>query len=790
MKSFIYTLFGIAIALTFATARETKPLDDGWRFNAGDVANAQNPACNDRDWQEVHIPHDWAIAGPYNKAAGGAQGYLRRSQVGWYRLHLPDIAPEDHARVQFDGVYRESEVWINGVSLGKRPNGYISFCYDITPHLRPHGNVIAVRVDNSGKLADRWYSGAGIYRRVWLTTTGTVAVAPWGVTVTTPRAEADRATVTVCVAIENHYTGDAALEILTEILDPDGKAVATLTSTSDTATVEKPRRWSPESPSLYTARTMIKRSGVVVDEVSTPFGIRSLKFTPERGFELNGEVTKMKGVCVHHDAGCLGSAFYTSSWERRLRTLKQLGCNAIRTSHNPQAPAFLDLCDRLGFLVVNEAFDKWKWDQGWYTPFYDKWSQRDLADFVRRDRNHPCVVVWSVGNEVTEQRDLAAMDRMLPPLVACVKRLDPTRPVTVALEPHCNPAEMVEAPVEEKVRRTMSIARHVDLLGLNYHEPWYDDYLKANPKLVILGTENYAGYRKRRLHPSSFDDRNPWFDVERHPQAISQFLWTGIDYLGEAGHIWPVKGWTGALIDTSGCVKPRAYFQQSVWSAKPMVHAAVLSDKEPDQLEPFPWSWPRLAGHWTLQESHGNQVRVVVYSNCEEVELLLDGKSCGRQRPAEEPNRITVWDLRWHPGILVTRGFNGGTQVAEHVLKTAGAPARIEVAADHPELSADGQDLCHVEVRVVDIDGIVVPTACNQIGFDVDGPARLIGVDNGDLTSDEPYQANRRRAFQGRCLAILRAGNRAGDSELVVTSEGLPSQTISVHCRPLNPSRP
>ena len=796
MIGLILSLGACFSSLKAAETRVTKALDDGWRFTTGDVAGAENPAYDDRDWRVVRLPHDWAICGPYDQAAGGGQGYLRRPQVGWYRLHLDlqDCTPENRALIQFDGVYRESEVWINGVSLGKRPSGYISFHYDLTSHLRTKDNVIAVRVDNSGALGDRWYSGAGIYRRVWLTTTGPVAVAPWGVTVTTPRAEADKAEVALRLIMENHQEKAAAVETLTEICDPSGAVVARIIASGNipargtaelggASLVAQPRRWSSEDPALYTARTTIKRSGAVVDEVSTSFGIRSLKFTSERGFELNGQVTKMKGVCLHHDAGCLGAAFFVRAWERRLQMLKQLGCNAIRTSHNPADPAFLDLCDRLGFLVVNEAFDKWMWKSGWYTPFYAEWSQRDLADFVRRDRNHPSVVVWSVGNEVTEQRDLEAMERMLPPLVSCVKRLDPTRPVTLALEPHCWPAELKDAPVAEKVRRTMAIAKHLDLLGVNYQEPWYDDYLKANPELVILGTENYGCYRKRRLNQSAYDERNPWFDVESRPQVISQFLWTGIDYLGEAARGWPVKGWTGALMDTSGGVKPRAYFHQSVWSAKPMVRAAVFSDKEPDQLEDFPWSWPRLADHWSLQEPAGNPVRVATFSNCEEVELIVNGKSCGRRKPADEPNRIAVWSVPWHPGTLVARGFKGGQQVAEHELKTAESPARIEVVADRPELIADGQDLCHVEVRVVDKNGTVVPSAANQIGFDVDGPVQLIGVDNGDLTSNEAYQTNRRRAFQGRCLAVLRAGKSVGEAELLVTAEGLPAQKVKISCR-------
>ena len=776
--------------------REIQPLDDGWRFTTGDTAGAEDPAYDDRDWREVHLPHDWAIAGPYNQAVGTAQGFLRRPQVGWYRLHLDlkNKLPGRRVLIQFNGVYRESEVWVNGVSLGKRPNGYISFYYDLTPHLRSHVNVIAVRVDNSGATADRWYSGAGIYRRVWLTTTGPVSVAPWGVTITTPRAGADKAEVALRLTLENHETKAVAVETLTEIRDPSGAIMGRISANttlpaSGTAElagstmIAEPRRWSPDEPALYTARTVIKRSDAVADEVSTAFGIRSLNFSPEKGFELNGRVTKMKGVCLHHDAGCLGAAFYVRSWERRLQSLKRLGCNAIRTSHNPADPAFLDLCDRLGFLVINEAFDKWMRKSAWYTPFFNDWSQRDLGDFVRRDRNHPCVVVWSVGNEVTEQCDLEAMDRILPPLVACVKRLDSTRPVTLALEPHCVPAAMLKAPIEEKVRRTLSIARHLDVVGLNYHEAWYDDYLKADPKLIILGTETFGYFRSQRLIPWARTERNPWFDVGAHPQVISQFLWAGIDYLGEAARGWPGKGWTGALIDTAGFVKPRAYFHQSVWSDVPMIHAAVLSDREPTQLENHPWDWPKLAGHWTLNEVKGDIVRVVAYSNCEEVELFRNGTSYGRRWPAEEPNRMTVWSVPWTSGTLVARGFIHNRPSAEHVLKTAGVPARIEVSADRHELAADGQDLCHVEVRVVDKDGEVVPSAANQIGFDIDGLVQLIGVDNGDLTSNEAYQGNRRNAFQGRCLAVLRAGKRNGDSSLLVTAEGLPSVTVKISSR-------
>ena len=792
-------LVGTFVPLSAAaepSPRSERALDTGWRFTTGDVEGAQMPSYDDRDWQEVHLPHDWEIAVPYNQATGGGQGYLRRPEVGWYRLNLDDpaLSPGGRVLVRFDGVYRESEVWINGVSLGKRPYGYIGFVYDLTPHLKPHGNVIAVRVDNSGPLSDRWYSGAGIYRRVWLEVTGPVAVAPWGVTVRTPEVSGDRAEVDLSAEVENHGASVAEVEATTEIIDPSGAVTGRIMTSgsipakgsselSGKVSIRDPRRWSPDDPALYTARTMIRKSGAVVDEISTTFGIRSLRFSKERGMELNGEVTKMKGVCLHHDSGCVGASFYKQSWERRLKTLKQLGCNAIRTSHNPPDPAFLDLCDRLGFLVLNEAFDKWTSKSGWYTPFFEKWSQRDLADFVRRDRNHPCVVAWSVGNEVTEQRDLETMERLLPPLVKCVKQLDPTRPVTVALEPHCWPEELKKGPVEEKVRRTLAIARHVDLLGLNYQEQWYDDYLAANPDLIILGTENYPYYRKRRTEPNAYDEKNPWFDVASRPQVLGQFLWTGSDYLGEAARGWPGKGWTAAMLDTAGFVKPRAYFQQSVWSTNPMVHTAVFSDSEPDQLEDHPWSWPALADHWSLDKKPGSVVKVATFSNCEEVELLLNDQTQGRRRPDEAPNRILTWALPWKPGSLTARGYIGGKQVVEHLLKTAGAPEHLEVIADRPGLQANGQDLCHVEVRVVDKEGTVVPAATNQIGFDINGPARLIGVDNGDLTSNESYVSHSRHAFRGRCLAVIRAGNREGESKLLVTAEGLPSQEIAIICR-------
>ena len=630
---------------------------------------------------------------------------------------------------------------------------------------------------------------------MWLVKTDFVAIAPWGVFVATPKVKSTASEVNIEVAVENHTAQKMYVEAITKILDVEGKVVSTIKTgeyisengkieVKGKAVVVNPILWSPDQPYLYSAQTTINTNGLVRDELITTFGIRSLRFTSKRGFELNGVETKMKGVCLHHDAGCLGAAFYERAWERRLIKLKELGCNAIRTSHNPSDPALLDLCDRLGFLVLNEAFDKWTSKSSWYTPFYNEWSQQDLSDFVLRDRNHPSIIIWSVGNEVTEQRDLDVMDQMLPPLVKCIKRLDTTRPVTLALEPHLWPAELRASSVDdEKVRRIMSIAKHVDILGVNYQEPWYQDYIKANPEVVILGTENYGYYRKRKMNQSYYEDKNPWFDVKNNKQVIGQFLWTGIDYLGEARGIWPVKGWTAAMIDAAGYIKPRAYLQQSFWSKKPMVRVAVFSDNEPNQLEAAPWSYPRLADHWTLQEPAGSMVRVVTFSNCEEVELVLNGTSVGRQRPAEMLNQSVIWNVPWNPGTLVARGFNGGKQVAEHELKTAEAPSRIEVIVDRPELVADGQDLCHVEVRIVDKHGIVVPGASNQVGFDIDGSVKLIGVDNGDLTSDESYQTNRRMAFQGKCLAVLRAGNTSGESELLVTYKGLPSKKIKVSCR-------
>lgn len=795
-----FLLFLSFLAVSFAQknapVRETIPLDNGWRFLTGNLVGAQEPNYNDIDWTEVHLPHDWLIAEPYNPEAKASQGYLHRRQIGWYRRHL-SCSPDDLKKrtiIRFDGVYRESEVWINGQSLGKRPNGYISFSYDLTPYLRSGDNTIAVRADISGEFMDRWYSGAGIYRRVWLEKMGDVAIAPWGIFVTTPKISSTKAEVDLSVNIVNHTEHTVNVEAITRILDVEGKVVSTIKAgtqiqannkieISGKSIVNNPVLWSPDQPYLYSAQTTIYANGQPTDEVFTTFGIRSLRFTSKRGFELNGVETKMKGVCLHHDAGCLGAAFYEKSWERRLLKLKELGCNAIRTSHNPADPVFLDLCDRLGFLVVNEAFDKWTSKSSWYTPFFEEWSQRDLSDFVLRDRNHPSVVVWSVGNEVTEQRDLDVMDRMLPPLVACVKKLDITRPVTLALEPHLWPAELRTSSAEEKVRRVMSIAKHLDLLGANYQEPWYEDYIKSNPNLVILGTENYGYYRKMRMNQSFYESQNPWFDVKNNTQVIGQFLWTGIDYLGEAVGLWPVKGWSAALIDASGHIKPRAYLQQSLWSQKPMVRLAVLSENEPNQLEGLPWSTPRLADHWTLKDAVSTMVRVVSFSNCEEVELIVNDVTVGKQRPADMKNQTIIWNVPWRPGTLVARGYIGGKQVAEHELKTAEAPSHIEVFVDRPELIADGQDLCHVEVRIVDKNGTVVPSASNQIGFDIEGPVKLIGVDNGDLTSDESYQTNRRMAFQGKCMAVLRAGFASGDSELLITCKGLPSKKIKILCR-------
>lgn len=759
------------LVMTVQGQRRIQSLDKDWRFLKGDTTGAEKPSFNDAGWRQVDVPHDWMIEGPYDAAnrTGRGGGYLPAG-IGWYRkkLSLPNELKGRKIFVQFDGVMANSEVWINGNSVGKRPYGYSSFSYDLTPyvHFGKESNIISVKVIDSLQPASRYYTGAGIYRHTWLIATGTVHVANWGVFVTTPQVSAEKASVNIKAAIDNPDSKNKEIQVQASIVDKDGKQVASDLSQGMLAAgerttmyismqVKKPLLWDIEHPELYHAVIRVLSGKEVLDNVITTFGIRSIKWNAATGFSLNDRNLKLYGVCLHHDAGAVGAAVPLSIWEKRFTALKKIGVNAIRTSHNPVAPEFLDLCDRMGFLVMDEDFDTWMarkepGDNG-YNLYFKDWWQKDLGDQVMRDRNHPSIVIWSVGNEIHDNLGDSAGFKKYRDQQDLIHQLDGTRPVTMALF----------RPNVSHVYQNGFIEM-MDVVGQNYRENELVAIHEQKPQMIVVGTEN--GH-----------SRDAWLSLRDHPYVAGQFLWTGIDYLGEA--VWPMIANPSGLIDKTGMEKPRGYERESWWSGKPMLF--IVRHEANGGQGP-------LVPDWTPAEMEAyDEADVSVYSNCDEVELFLNGKSLGsKEKPADDAARS--WKFTFEKGSLKAVGKNKGKVVAEQELKTAGAPAKIILKADQSKLSNDWNDVAFVTATVVDANGVVCPNADNEISFAIDGPGVIAAVDNGNNSSHESYQGNKRKAYKGNCVALIKANAANGKITIKASAAGLGDGSVSIEAVPPN----
>ncbi len=775
-----------------ATQRTLTDFDGGWLFSKSDPANAAGPAFDDAAWRRLDVPHDWAIEEKFDPSLASCTGFLPGG-IGWYRKHFSvDAAARGKSvHLEFDGIYHRSQVWINGFFVGGRPSGYASFEVDLTPYLKSGGddNVIAVRVDHSRHADSRWFTGSGIYRHVRMRITDRRRIATWGVFVTTPEVERERARVRIEATVLNGAGEAGDFSLSTDVIGPDGKVAGTATvafhagAAAESRVVQqvdipRPLRWSPGEPHLYTARCRLLAGTATVDETATPFGIRTLRFDPEKGMFLNGQPLKIKGVCIHHDAGCLGAAVPLGVLERRLRLLKDLGVNAIRTSHNPPAPELLDCCDRLGLLVKDEAFDEFtpaknKWIAGWnsgtparsgYAEDFAQWSVTDVRDMVRRDRNHPSVIMWSIGNEIDYANDpfshpvlggefrpehprAEEMAKMARPLIDAVKATDPTRPVTMAL---------ANAPMSDAV----GLGEMLDIVGYNYQESRYSADHARFPKRFIFGSETSHRYAD-------------WAVVRDHEYVGGQFLWTGIDYLGEASR-FPNHGSRAGLLDLCGFKKPLAWFRESLWSPEPMVYLCVSrgSSNGPGRGGRPPaesWNWP-----------DGSRLTVRCYSNCPAVRLTLNDRVVGTRSLTESTNGELTWDLPFEPGVLKATGLRDGAAVREFRLETAGPPARIELLPDRLDPLSSDRSIRHAEFRVVDARGVRIPDAADLLEFTVAGPGAIIGLENGDLNTPEPYGTKRTKAYHGRGLVILRVTGPSGDITLRATGVGLQEGTTTL----------
>ncbi|MCC9167004.1 beta-galactosidase GalB [Pontibacter harenae] len=777
--------------------RERADFTKGWSFNLGEQQNAQNPEFNSSGWRTLNLPHDWSIEGEFSeKNPAGAGGGALPGGIGWYRKTFT-VSEEEKGKIfyiDFDGVYSNSEVWINGQSLGKRPNGYISFRYDLTPHLK-YGNaenVIAVKVNNSQQPNSRWYSGSGIYRNVWLTKVNPVHVAHWGTYVTTPEVSKQAAKVAINTKINNRAQQLGPFSLTNIIYNATGVEVSRVTSEAiqlngeenefnQELTVQNPELWSVEAPNMYKVVTLVEQDGKVVDNYETPVGLRFFNFDAKEGFSLNGKKMKILGVCNHHDLGALGAAINVRALERQLEILRGMGVNGIRTSHNPPAPELLELCDKMGFIVMDEVFDMWKQEKSKfdYSHVWDEWHAQDLRDFIVRDRNHPSVFIWSIGNEIPEQYKPEGTT-IANELAGIVTSLDKTRPITAGLN-------------EPYPHNTIYKSGELDLIGFNYHHEDFEKFPETFPGQKFIATETTSALATRGSYdmPSDsirrwpyrwdlpFNDGNddltvsaydnvsaPWGStheetwkvMKKHDFLSGMYIWTGFDYLGEpTPYGWPARSSYFGVVDLAGFPKDTYYMYKSEWTDEPVLHV-------------FP--------HWNWEP--GKTVDVwAYYNNADEVELFLNGKSIGTKKKEGDDLHV-MWRLPFQPGTLRAVSRKNGKEVLTKEIKTAGAPAKIVLEADRKTINADGKDLSFITVKVVDKDGNLVPKANNLVKFNVEGNAFIAGVDNGLQTSMETFKAQQRSAFNGLALAILQAQEQAGEVKLTATAEGLEPADITI----------
>ena len=792
-------LFVVLAAVTFrAEAREKINFDKGWRFILADSAQMSLAMYDDSAWRMLNVPHDWAIEGDFSASApSGNSGGALPGGVGWYRKSF-EVAAADKGKlfyIDFDGVYMNAKVWINGQLLGQRPYGYSSFRFDLTPHLKFGArNVVAVRVDNSDQPNSRWYSGCGIYRHVWLVKTEKIHVAHWGTHVV---AEGNK--VSVSVSIDNNTTSQQTVVVRNKIISPAGVQVASASkklSLNPSAKsirslsqlkVSRPQIWSCETPYIYKVVTTIEQNGKVVDTYETPTGFRTFKFDAEKGFSLNGKSMKINGVCQHHDLGCLGAAVNEDALYRQLRILKEMGTNAVRCSHNPPAPELLAMCDTMGLIVMDESFDMWRRrkTKNDYARFFDQWAERDLTDLVLRDRNHPSILMWSIGNEVLEQWSSADADTLSAEqanlilnaghdastlshgtemsvnsllcknLCEIIRRLDNTRPITAG----CN---------EPDPKNHLFKSGALDIIGFNYHHQWVKDVPKNFPGKPFIFSESVSALQTRgfymmpsdsvykapiewwlpyqdpsfqcsaydNMHASWSSTHEETWDVVKHNDFVGgQFIWTGFDYIGEpTPYGFPARSSYFGIVDLAGFPKDSYYMYQSEWTDKQVLHL-------------FP--------HWNWLE--GQDIDLwCYYNNADEVELFVNGKSQGVKAKKDAHDYHLMWRVKFEPGEVKAVARKNGNVVAEKTIRTAGAPAQLRMTSDRAAFgnNPNGDNLAFITVEVLDKDGNLCPRAEDQVFFEVEG-GRIVGVDNGNPISMERCKDTKRKAFHGKCLVVV-----------------------------------
>ena len=840
LNQFLAVMLPLSFLVSSCGSGMEEPFFLDWNFHLGELENAQDPGLDDTDWEKVSIPHDWSILlGPQQGNTAASTGFVPGG-IGWYRKHftLDEDPAGKHVRVEFDGIYNNSTVWINGVELGKRPYGYSSFAYELTPHLKGAGedNVLAVHVDRTAYADSRWYTGSGIYRDVRLVITDQVHIPQWGVRITTPEIIGEKALVHVECEVNPGERSGESIGVELDIVGPSGMKTA---SWSDELVLEKgslvtaeivlegPELWSLEDPALYRVEVSLKDGAKLLDRQSATFGIRSIHFDADKGFFLNGKPVKIKGVNMHHDAGCLGSAVPKDVWRMRIARLQSMGCNAIRMAHNPHDPNFMDLCDEMGMLVMAEAFDEWGRAKGknkeWigdnaatgaiarsYPSVFGEWAERDLKDLIRRDFNHPSVIMWSMGNEIewtypyypqaTTYEEPDATDEYYDntpsyngellrqrlkefnpgpdSLLIIAKMLrnwiletDTTRYITAGT-------------VQPSVGLASGYHAQLDVSGFNYRAAEYDAAHKAYPETRIIGSENWVSWPE-------------WKAVDERDFVAGIFVWTGYAYLGEAGP-WPRKGLNISLFDFAGHLTPRGHMFETLWKEDPKVYMVTTPEEESEfswsdeegwtftqrQMPPNiwqalrKWEWYDVYEHWNFEA--GEHIVAQVYTNCEEAELYLNGESLGKKPRAGFEDNVMKWRVPFADGHLEVVGYNQGKEADRYSLHTAGEASSIAISADRESMAANHRDVCLVQVQLQDGKGFPVRHLDEEVRFEIDGPARLLGIDNGSEFNVEGMRKDHVTSYCGRAFLFLQSTGEQGQLSISAHTAGAESETISI----------
>ncbi|GJM62754.1 sugar-binding domain-containing protein [Persicobacter diffluens] len=824
----IYFLLLIIGNLACQSTPESRKVEDfnfNWKFHWGDVGEAYQMTFNDTNWEQLRLPHDWSIQFPFTqKNAAGATGFLPGG-IGWYRknFRVPKTDQGKHVFICFDGVYNNAEVWINGHYLGKRPYGYVNFEYELTPHLKwGEENIIAVKADRSAFIDSRWYPGSGIYRNVKLVTTHDLHIPIHGTFVETLSIEEERAEINIALELVNLSAEKENIKLINEVWF-DGKKITQkeeklklkeqfTRSHALKMDIEQAVLWDISQPKMYQLITKIEIQGQEVDQYTTPFGIRTFEFTKNQGFFLNGQDRMIKGVCLHHDGGLVGAAVPKGVWKRRLKKLKNAGVNAIRTAHNPPSAEFLDLCDQMGFIVQHEFFDEWdnpkdkrhNYNQQQsdsltigYTRYFREWGERDLKAVMKRDRNHPSIVMWSIGNEIEwtypsygnatgywgkhktgninyywdeprlnkeEMQDIFAQSKKDNPALTTTaqrlsrwtKEMDKNRPVTANL-------------VMPTVSNFSGYSEALDVVGLSYRQAVYGYMSRNYPEMTFLGTENWTRYHE-------------WKAIEEHPAMTGIFLWTGINYMGES-RSWPKKGSGSGLLDFAGFENPSYHMFKSIWSEEPHLYITTqtaekspyrlagnqIMEKEENWAIRQKWGWQEVNEHWNYEK--GALIAVEVYTNQTAIELFLNEKSLGIQKLSDVNDHILKWMVPFQAGKLEARAVNAPN--ISTIIETAKQPSKMKLNMVEGEITKDPYAVAHLEVQLMDQEGLPVKHSEAYIQFEIEGPAKLLGVDNGSPTNVQAYQNHQIETHQGKALAIIQSQGKAGKVKININGEGL-----------------